>query len=903
MVMVKNIFFRYLGLLILFFSNVTNAQIAEEFNKWTFRYEYGNYSQTTTAGVWNMTKAAVYPTAGNGITLPGFVELRLPSSSTSTDYGSLTTPNIAKGGAKSVYIVAAVRAANVNYTELTKFTLQKSINEGAWQDVQQLSITTTPTFVVNTFTVNINDFSDNIKLRIINQSGKPLFIDKFVLGHSFVLSSNSENVCPNTPVILTAQSSAPFSYTWTSTEGGNLTQTAGASVTANPSQNATYTAVGTYTNSFGTFTDTKTISVTTKTAPTATLTGGGTIDTEPGSVNLQVALTGTAPWSITYSANGINPQTVTGITSSPYTLTVSPEVNSNFTLTSVADDVCPNGTTVGIASVLVNKTVWREKDNVIGWSNGIPNANQNTYIYEPYVTNTDGSFIAKNLTISNNGSLTVSPNTVITADQYINNNTPDKFVVESNANLMQSSELTNTGSITVNRVANMAKMHYTFWSSPVSNQNLYSFSDGGLVGGTPKNRFYVYNESNDYFVITGLNDAYTFRIGQGYAIRGKDSYNADFNSPAPYTFTFTGLPNNGNLAYQNLKWTNADHGFNLVGNPYPSNLDFDALYDANSSLIYGTAFFWTNQQYIPGQQGSDYAGSNYAIYNRSGGVPSTFQDGVSSPIPTQYIKVGQGFLVQSMVGSNNQPLQFNNSMRSYSPSSIFFNKQQDQKASKDRFWLNLKSPSNINNTILVSYVPGATDGYERLYDADLIVLGSDAFYSINGSAKLAIQGRRYPLNTNDIVTLGTKYYETGDYTITLGEKEGLFNSGQAVYLKDKKLNQIVNLTEQGSYRFAASKGIDETRFEIIYQDLSSFETAGKNVGTVSVIKDESELIVIDTKENITAVDVFDASGKLIASLSGNKSKEVKLSTVGFVKGVYILKITSEKGTTTKKVIL
>jgi hypothetical protein len=48
------------------------------------------------------------------------------------------------------------------------------------------------------------------------------------------------------------------------------------------------------------------------------------------------------------------------------------------------------------------------------------------------------------------------------------------------------------------------------------------------------------------------------------------------------------------------------------------------------------------------------------------------------------------------------------------------------------------------------------------------------------------------LNTNDIVTLGTKYYETGDYTITLGEKEGLFNSGQAVYLKDKKLNQIVN---------------------------------------------------------------------------------------------------------------
>jgi hypothetical protein len=93
---------------------------------------------------------------------------------------------------------------------------------------------------------------------------------------------------------------------------------------------------------------------------------------------------------------------------------------------------------------------------------------------------------------------------------------------------MQSPELTNTGSITVNRVANNGKDALYFWSSPVSNQNLYSFSDGGLAGGTPKNRFYIYNESNDYFVIIGLNDAYTFRIGQGYAIRGKDSYNADF---------------------------------------------------------------------------------------------------------------------------------------------------------------------------------------------------------------------------------------------------------------------------------------------------------------------------------------------------------------------------------------
>ncbi len=897
-------FKRLLVLSLILICTFFYSQIIEGFQSWAPRLTSGNWSQTTSVGTWFVSNGRINPTGNaNGVASAGYVYLE--KAENNLNGGIITLPNINKGGVASIEIIANLQTKTAVKDIPSPFKIQKSINDGQWIDIITLNPVSNKAM---SYKVDINDYSDNIKLRIYNSTGsedhRTLYIYDVKVNHSFVLSTDKTAVCIDSPVILKAESFAPFNYTWTSSAGGNLLQTTGNSVTANPSQSATYTAIGTYTTAFGTVTDTKVINVGMKTLPTATLTGGGTIDTEPGSVNLQVSLTGTAPWSLTYTSNGVNPQTITGITNSPYILTVSPETNTDYALTSVSDAVCNNSNSVGISSVLVNKTVWREKNNAINWSNGIPNMNVNTYIYEPYVTGVDGSFVAKNLTINNNGLLTVSPNTVVTAEQYINNSTADRIIVESDANIMQSSELSNIGDITVRRVANMAKMHYTYWSSPVSNQNLYSFSDGGLVGGTPKNRFYIYNESNDLFNTSGINDMYSFRAGQGYAIRGKDSYNTDVNSPAPYTFTFTGVPNNGSLAYQYLKWTNADHGFNLVGNPYPSNLDFDALYDANSSLIYGTAFFWTNQQYIPGQQGSDYAGSNYAIYNRSGGVPSTFQDGVSSPTPTQYIKVGQGFLVQSMAGSNNQPLQFNNSMRSYSPSSIFFNKGESQKSSKDRFWLNLKSPSNINNTILLSYIPGATDGYERLYDADLLVVGSDAFYSVNGSAKLAIQGRKYPLNPNDVVTLGAKYYETGDYTITLGEKEGLFNGEQTIYLKDKKLNKVVNLTLDNSYKFIANAGIDESRFDVIYHDSSYFEPANRNVGNVNVIKEAAELIVIDTKNPIKNVDVFDTSGKLIRSFTGNNSKEIKLSTIGFVKGVYILKITSEKGiVTTKKIIL
>lgn len=894
-------FKRLLVLSLILICTFFYSQINEGFQSWTPRLTSGNWSQTTSAGTWLVNNGRINPTGNaNGIATAGYVYLE--KAENNLIGGIITLPNINKGGVASIEIIANLQTKTAVKDIPSPFKVQKSINDGQWVDILTLFPVSNKAM---SYKVDVNDYSDNIKLRIYNSTGsedhRTLYIYDIKVNHSFVLSTDKTTVCIDSPVILKAESFAAFNYTWSSSAGGNLVQTTGSTVTANPSQAATYTAVGTYTTALGTVTDTKVINVGIKTLPTATLTGGGTIDTEPGVVNLQVALTGTAPWSFTYTANGVDSQTVTGITNSPYILTVSPEASTDYALTSVSDAVCSNNNSVGISSVLVNKTVWREKNNVIGWSNGIPNTNLNTYIYEPYVSGSEGSFVAKDLVIDNNGSLTVSPNTIITANQYINKNAADKFVVESDANIMQNSEATNVGDITVRRISNMAKMHYTYWSSPVSNQNLYSFSDGGLVGGTPKNRFYIYNESNDLFTISGINDTYSFRTGQGYAIRGKDSYNTDVASPAPYTFTFTGVPNNGSLSYQNLKWTNADHGFNLVGNPYPSNLDFDALYDANSSLIYGTAFFWTNQQYIPGQQGSDYAGSNYAIYNRSGGVPSTFQDGVSSPTPTQYIKVGQGFLVQSMNGSNGQPLQFTNNMRSDSASSIFFNKQKSK--SKDRYWLNLKSPSNINNTILISYIQGATDGYERLYDADLLVLGSDAFYTTNGPSKLAIQGRKYPLSADDIVTLGAKYFETGNYTITLKEKEGLFDTDQAVYLKDKKLNKVINLTSEGSYNFVASKGTDETRFEVIYQDTVSFGTANKTAGNVSVIKDEVEVIVRDTTSNILGIDVFDASGKLVNSVSGKNSKEIRIETSRLTKGVYVLKITSEKGITTKKVIL
>ena len=73
-----------------------------------------------------------------------------------------------------------------------------------------------------------------------------------------------------------------------------------------------------------------------------------------GTRNLQVNLTGTAPWSITYTTNGGSPVTVTDIASSPHFIEVTTATTSTYQLTNVSDAYCsatPSGnvsTTIGV---------------------------------------------------------------------------------------------------------------------------------------------------------------------------------------------------------------------------------------------------------------------------------------------------------------------------------------------------------------------------------------------------------------------------------------------------------------------------------------------------------------------------------------------------------------------------
>jgi hypothetical protein len=91
------------------------------------------------------------------------------------------------------------------------------------------------------------------------------------------------------------------------------------------------------------------VAVTVKTLPTATVSGGGAIC--PGSsATITATLTGTAPWSVTWSDNVTQPVS-SGTTA---TRSVSPSSTTNYTVTSVSDAAsCPRAGS-GTATVTVN---------------------------------------------------------------------------------------------------------------------------------------------------------------------------------------------------------------------------------------------------------------------------------------------------------------------------------------------------------------------------------------------------------------------------------------------------------------------------------------------------------------------------------------------------------------------
>lgn len=512
------------------------------------------------------------------------------------------------------------------------------------------------------------------------------------------------------------------------------------------------------------------------------------------------------------------------------------------------------------------------------WSNGAPSSTTDVVVMANYSTTNFPTFTANSITIKNGGVLEVNgTNTINAAD----------VTVEDGGNLIikDSGALNQTGSFKVLKNSASPQGKYVFWSSPVANQNLFTAYSNGSSSTAPLYVMSYDPATNLYPMVANDNANFTNNAGKGYSVK-VPATNA--------SLVFGGasqVPNNGTI---NVALSNAGNGYNLIGNPYPSNVSLTDFYTANNLAIEPTLWFWDNTTgNVTTQTGNTSVNVGFATFNAQSGTwteaPNTQSYGSATLNSLgSFAKIGQGFIVKSI---NAAPAAFTNAMRS-SAAAVTMNKNVN--TAEGKYWIKLTTSYGNTVTQAVTYSQAASDAYDG-YDSRAMGMGSDAFYSLAGTEKLVIQGRS-SFQINDVVPLGNKHFENGNFTISLSHKEGLFTNGQPIYLHDKQNGTYTNL-QSGNYNFAENAGDFTSRFEIVYKlnVLSTNETGKANF---EVYRD-GEDFVIRNHNTIQSVEVFDAAGRKIQQMTTNsKSVIVKIPA----KGVYILKAVSEGKQFTQKII-
>jgi hypothetical protein len=565
-------------------------------------------------------------------------------------------------------------------------------------------------------------------------------------------------------------------------------------------------------------------------------------------------------WTLT-RIKGVNSTDIPG---SGNTLTVNNLAAGDYTFKITT----PRGATVsGTINVPdMPSTTWNGGSS---WSNGLPN--DNTKIILNASGTLSGIIEGCSCEVNSNKHIIFASLGILKLKNELNVDPAGSLTFKDKASLYQfNDEAVNSGIISYERTTlELNDLDYVYWSSPVADQKLGALYDSDRY----------FKLKNGAWDAQGKNDL--MEVGTGYIIRVRK------NAPIFHqTVNFIGEPNNG-IKYVLSQGINKS---NLIGNPYPSAIDADEFLLQNQTLSGGTLYFWSHftvRKLDVNSSEYRYSSADYATYNISGGTaPLSTKDMIEAGValtPSGQIASGQSFFVTS--DTADPSFEFNNSMRldTEGTNSQFFkqsNTKKTGKIKKDRVWLNLSNDSGAFKQLLVGYITGATNDYDKLYDG-VTRNGNEYidFYSVNNSKNYTIQGRTLPFDTADEVPLGYKTTIEGTFNININNVDGgLVN--QTIYLEDKLTNTIHDL-KSGPYPFTTAIGTFNNRFVLRYTNTSKLgtgdvEVKGKGV-FVSVKNREIKINSFD--QILSSVKVFDLKGSLLYERNKVNKNEFIIDTL------------------------
>lgn len=648
-----------------------------------------------------------------------------------------------------------------------------------------------------------------------------------------------------------------------------------------------------------------------------TVSGGTTICS--ASANTTLTLSGNTGSVLNWQSSSASDFSVspTTISNTATTLNVTGVISTTYYRAVIQSGSCSAAYSSG-AQIFVNSTTWNG-----GWSNGSPSSEKQVVFNSNYTSlaSETGDLTACSLIISPNINVVVSSGATFTVENEVSIATaPASLTFQDTSSLIQvnTTGVTNSGTIVYKRsVLGLHGYDYIYWSSPVASQNISGLYSTPSMG----NSYYwdtLVNNLNGASSITSQGNwisasvANPMEIGKGYIVRASSSY----GWAGGLTSSFTGIPNNGDISvpiYRGSYWganyfgangsiiTSLDDNWNLIGNPYPSAIKVTDFLSANINID-GYINLWTHgvapaagNNPFYGSFGYNYTASDYITYNATGTLsgPTGFNG---------FIAAGQSFFVCMNDGAatSSEVVSFKNNMRSSDNSQ--FNRTAStatMEEEKNRIWLDLVDTTNEAVRTLVGYLPEATLGIDRLYDANKNIANETNIYTVVDNQTLIIQGRPTPFDQNDQVALGINIKQAGTYKIAIGAVDGLFTN-QDIYLEDTLTNDYFNL-KNGIYTFASEIGTFNSRF-ILHYIPASLGTFQPNASAVIVYQNSNQIHINAGSIVLKEVAVYDLQGRILATFKNCLSSNFSFNSPANDE-VFILKITTaENSVFYKKVV-
>lgn len=399
-------------------------------------------------------------------------------------------------------------------------------------------------------------------------------------------------------------------------------------------------------------------------------------------------------------------------------------------------------------------------------------------------------------------------------------------------------------------------------SPPVSNAQIGTYMDVWLK---------KYDEENDEWIYLVEPVTMALNASQGYSAWTSDAL------LGTTTVNFSGLLNNGDfsvsLSYQS---STANIGWNLIGNPYPSALQWNNVWSKSNV----------------GEWACIHNNGNDECYNAATGIgwpnAGSMANGIIPPT--------QGFWVKAVL--NPASVTIPQSERLHSNQSFYKGSSSTIENS-----IRLRVDGNDDfDAILVQFIDGATDGFDTKFDLDKRwgYEESPNIYTMTGDNELFSVNALPIIDSKRILPVGFETGISGNFTIEATEFEGFYGDYEVV-LEDILTGVFTTLNENVTYSYSAGADDEAHRFNLHFLKSS----AGIETMTTEVIRiyaNDNRVYIQSPEDIIEEVVIVDLMGREILRDRGDNQHMLSLP-VYHNSGYYIVQVRTAKNISTQKVFI